>query len=247
MKEQYLARINYPGIPAVSLQTLGELQQAHLLHVPFENLDIHTGRRIELTGSYDKLVGQGRGGFCYELNGAFAELLRELGFPVRLVSARVYSPTSGFGPEFDHLALLVSLEGTDYLVDVGFGVFSFGPLQIGLDAEQRDPRGVFRIERHDEQYLVVKKFDGAGFVPEYLFSQTPRELDEFQDMCHFHQTSPDSHFTQKRLCSMATRQGRVTISGDILKVKEAESLTETHLPEPADFTRALAQYFGIKL
>ncbi|PJJ48093.1 arylamine N-acetyltransferase family protein [Hymenobacter chitinivorans] len=243
----YLARLQYTAQPAVNLSTLRELQAAHLLRVPFENLDIHLGRRIELAGSYAKIVGQGRGGFCYELNGAFAELLRALGFTVRLISARVHTSAGEFGPEFDHMACLVTLPGTDYLVDVGFGEFSLGPLALTLDVEQEDPRGQFRLRRHDAHYLVVEKFDGRRFQPEYLFQETPREVAEFAAMCHFHQTSPESHFTRKRLCTRPTLTGRVTITGHTLRIKDGANLTETELVDPAEFDRALYQYFEIRL
>ncbi|UOQ71925.1 arylamine N-acetyltransferase family protein [Hymenobacter cellulosilyticus] len=245
--QPYLDRLQYAGATSVSLPTLRDLQAAHLFRVPFENLDIHQSRPIELGGSYAKVVEQRRGGFCYELNGAFAKLLRALGFEVKLISGRVHSAKNGFGPEFDHMACIVTLAGTDYLVDVGFGEFSLGPLALRLDEEQTDPRGRFRLIRHDEQYLLVQKFDGTDFRPEYLFSETPRELTEFAGMCHFHQTSPASHFTQKRLCSLATPSGRITITGNTLRLKEGEKLTETELAGPAEFNQALRQYFGIQL
>ena len=86
------------------------MHRAHLLAVPFENLDIHLGRPISLDQDalFGKIVTRRRGGFCYELNGLFALLLRELGFEVTLLSAGVARADGGFGPEFDHLTLLVS-------------------------------------------------------------------------------------------------------------------------------------------
>ena len=105
----YLSRIGYRGTLEPSAATLHALQQAHLLAVPFENLDIHLGRPIVLdqTALFDKIVARRRGGFCYELNGLFAVLLRELGFEVTLLSAGVARASGGFGPEYDHLTLLV--------------------------------------------------------------------------------------------------------------------------------------------
>jgi N-hydroxyarylamine O-acetyltransferase len=105
----YLQRLNYTGPLTSSAETLRALHQAHLLAVPFENLDIPLGRPIipEEAALFRKIVEEGRGGFCYELNGLFAALLRELGFKVTLLSARVARAEGGFGPEFDHLTLLV--------------------------------------------------------------------------------------------------------------------------------------------
>src|SRR5437764_12252268 len=95
--QRYLERINYHGSLEPTLQTLQALHEAHLLAVPFENLDIHLGRKILLDEEslWKKIVEQGRGGFCYELNGLFAWLLRALGFQVDLLSAGVAHPSGG--------------------------------------------------------------------------------------------------------------------------------------------------------
>ena len=242
---EYLARIGYEGPLAPSLATLRALQEAHLLHVPFENLDIWAGKRIELADSYDKIVRAGRGGFCYELNGLFAELLRGLGFAVQLVSARVFDPRHGFGPEFDHLALVVAFREARYLADVGFGEFTRAPLKLEVGPEQLDPHGRFVILRHDETHLVVNKLTDSGAVPQYIFTETERRLSDFLPMCRYHQTSPASHFTQGRICSVLTPTGRVTISNNRLLVREGAEVTETLLGTEEAFCEALRQYFHI--
>lgn len=133
------------GADVASLRTL---QRAHLLAVPFENLDIHWKRPITIDTAkfYDKIVGENRGGFCYELNGAFNALLGSLGFNTRLISARVFNGTDR-GPEYDHAAIIVTIGGDEYLADVGFGAFTAEPLRFVLDDEQTDAAGVFVIRR----------------------------------------------------------------------------------------------------
>src|SRR5206468_7848795 len=105
----YLQRINYRGEQTPTAATLRELHRAHLLTAPFENLDIHLGRPILIDQDvlFDKIVRRRRGGFCYELNGLFALLLRGLGFEVTLLSAGVARANGDFGPDYDHLTLLV--------------------------------------------------------------------------------------------------------------------------------------------
>jgi len=105
----YLQRINYRGSLAPSAQTLRELQLAHLFAVPFENLSIHSAEPIVLNDDalFEKIVLRRRGGFCYELNGLFAALLRQLGFEVTMLSAGVNNSEGVFGPDFDHMTLLV--------------------------------------------------------------------------------------------------------------------------------------------
>ena len=118
----YLERIKYRGSLALNAETLRGLQAAHLLAVPFENLSIHAKQPIVLDDDalFTKIVERGRGGFCYELNGLFAALLRALGFKVEMLSAGVANAEGGFGPDFDHMALMVTLDER-WLADVGFG------------------------------------------------------------------------------------------------------------------------------
>ena len=145
----YLARIGYSGPLDADAQTLRALQRAHLLTVPFENLDIARKREIvvDQERSAAKIVGERRGGFCYELNGAFAALLQSLGFRVTLLSARVPRKDGSDGPEYDHLALRVDLE-QPWLADVGFGDSFLTPLLLEMDTEQKQEDGrVFRIIR----------------------------------------------------------------------------------------------------
>src|SRR5215213_9521921 len=120
--DAYLERIGYRGPPAPTAETLRRLHVAHLLAVPFENLSIHAGEPVVLDDEslFDKVVARRRGGFCYELNGLFAALLRALGFEVEMLSAAVRGSAGKFGPEFDHMTLLVKL-GERWLADVGFG------------------------------------------------------------------------------------------------------------------------------
>ena len=106
----YLARIKYAGKTDPTLDVLVALQEAHLLTVPFENLDIHAGTRIVLDPDclYSKIVTMKRGGFCYELNALFHWLLLELGFDSKLLMGRVYNHTTkDYGPEFDHMLKLI--------------------------------------------------------------------------------------------------------------------------------------------
>ena len=247
-QKEYLNRIHYRGALEPSLEVLQNLQQAHLLSVPFENLDIHTSHKIKLDISliYQKIVGGNRGGFCYELNGLFFELLQSIGFGVKMVSARVHKGDDEYGDEFDHMALIVKIGETEYLADVGFGEFTMKPLKLIQGIIQKDERGEFVIDQND-QYLRVNKVENGEKNPEYIFTIVPRSLDEYAGMCTFHQTSPDSHFTQKRLISKPTKKGRITLIGDTLKIKKQSSTQEITIKNENDFAEVLFKYFGVKL
>jgi len=247
---KYLERINYHGSTTPTIELLHALQKQHLLNIPFENLDIHykTTIELDLPKIFEKVVNKKRGGFCYELNGLFYELLRTIGFNVKMVSARVFNnEKQTFSREFDHLAIIATINSSDYLVDVGFGEFAFEPLQIELNKIQNDKRGLFRIEKYDDIYYKVSKLVDENWIPEYIFSLKERRFSEFEDMCLYHQTSPLSHFTKNKLCSLATENGRITLTNDKIKIKEGDAVTELNLSNEAEFLSALKKYFNIKM
>ena len=157
----YLKRINYKGELSPSLNVLKALQSAHLLNIPFENLDIHYGRKIELDLDeiFTKVMNNNRGGFCYELNGLFYQLLRALDFEVKMISAMVHNGEA-FGGEYDHLTLIVTIDGEEYLTEVGFGRFCSAPLPLKPDFIHEDHRGKYRIKKHDiDNWLVEYEKD----------------------------------------------------------------------------------------
>lgn len=246
---EYLGRIGFKGNLTPGPATLIELQRLHLLHIPFENLDIHIGREILLNPDrlFAKVITGKRGGFCYELNLLFGELLHYAGFETRLVSARVATGSGGFGDEFDHMAIIVSMNGNEYLSDVGFGEFTFAPLLISAGVKQIDERGEFVIEKYDEEHLIVRKKKEDSFEDQYLFSLMGRSPHEFEGMCRYHQTSPESHFTRKRLCSLPFDGGRITLTGDSLKITRGSETIETPVKSDEEFNRLLKEMFGIAL
>ncbi|MGO2357158.1 MAG: arylamine N-acetyltransferase family protein [Mesonia sp.] len=247
-KEKYLHRIKYSGSREPNLGVLKELQKCHLVNVPFENLDIHDNIPIELSTEriFDKIVNRNRGGFCYELNGLFYELLVALNFDVKRVSARVYDQNGSYGKEFDHLAIIVSINNTEYLSDVGFGDFTFEPLRLEMNKLQKDEREEYVIDKWDDMYFRVNKIKNAQPQPVYIFSLIGREFREFKEMCVYHQTSPESHFTSKRLISLPTENGRITITGNQLKITELEFTTETEIKSELEFDTYLLNSFNIE-
>ncbi|MEM7573303.1 MAG: arylamine N-acetyltransferase [Bacteroidota bacterium] len=245
----YFRRINYQGSTQPTLATLQALQLQHLLNVPFENLDIHRGVeiRMDLEHIYQKVIVNRRGGWCFELNGLFYLLLQRLGFEVRRISSRVYNEDRDFlGPELDHLATIVSIDGREYLSDVGFGKFTAGPLLMQTDLEQTDRLGTFYLKALDETTFDVF-LKGHKDILQYRLDQRARDFQEFAPMCHYLQTSPDSHFTQKRLASLMLPNGRVTLTGDELKITHSGSVQTTKLKDEMAIQAALQHHFGIVL
>jgi N-hydroxyarylamine O-acetyltransferase len=238
----YLDRLGVAAPPAATLDALRELHAAHLEQVPFENLSIHLDEdiRLEADALVAKIVDRRRGGFCYELNGAFAALLRGHGFAVTLLAARVFDGDT-LGPPFDHMCLRVDLD-EPWLADVGFGDSFRLPLRLEVDRDQADAVGVFRLVDAGAGELDLLR-DGE---PQYRFDLTPRDLADYRGTCSFHETSPESHFTRDTVCSLATPDGRVTIRGDtLIQTRDGERSERTL--GPVELRDTYRQRFGIDL
>jgi N-hydroxyarylamine O-acetyltransferase len=245
--DAYLTRIKYSGPLAPTAETLRELHVAHLLAVPFENLSIHRGEPIVLSDEplFDKIVRHGRGGFCYELNGAFAALLRALGFRVAMLEGSVMKPSGEFGAPFDHMVLKVTLADR-WLADVGFGDCFREPLLLDERGEQVRGSRAYRLEDSANGLVLLRRGrEGDEWKAQYRFRPEPHEYADYSEMCQYHQTSPESFFTQRRICSLATREGRVTLSDMRLIVTQGDAREEHELRGEREFALALRDHFGI--
>ncbi len=245
----YLKRINYDGSRAASADTLRALQKAHLMTVPFENLSIHRGEPIMLNDEalFDKIVVRRRGGFCYELNGLFAGLLRALGFTVTMLSAQVAMAEGGYSPDFDHMTLLVTLEER-WLVDVGFGDSFREPLRLHEEEVQAHDGRAYQIHCEDGHRILKERKEEGDWTAQYRFMLTPFQYSDFKPRCHFHQTSDESHFRKKKVCSRATPGGRLTVTeGRLITTSLNGERQERELRHEADYTTVLREQFGIVL
>lgn len=247
--DAYLQRIGYTGPVVPTLETLRGLHYAHLLTVPFENLSIHLREPIVLDEArlFEKVVARKRGGFCYELNGLFAALLRALGFRLTLHSARVWDEKQQtFGPEFDHLTLLVQLEQL-WLVDVGFGDSFWYPLDMTAQTPQPSGLRAYKLTANGDQWLMQEEAQADGSWEGYLFSPRAYTLNDFAERCHEYQTSPECGFTQRLVCSRATPNGRITLSNQRLIHTQGTEKRETPLASATAGLAALREHFAVDL
>jgi N-hydroxyarylamine O-acetyltransferase len=220
--------------------------------VPFENLDIGLKRPIQLREAalWDKIILWKRGGFCYELNGLFALLLKEIGFEVTHLNARVYNREGNLGIDFDHLTLLVRAPDRPgrWLVDVGFGASFTEPLSFDEPGEQVQGLRSYRLEQISDGYVAWQKnYDGA-WERQYFFDLLPRSFpSDYEPACLYHQTSPQSSFTRSRIISKATPEGRVTLEDGRLIVTRNGQRSERSVESQEGYHALLKQYFDITL
>ncbi len=246
--ERYLQRLGAERPPA-DPEGLSRLHEAHLLAVPFENLSVIWGEPIVLDEDafFRKVVDARRGGGCLELNGLFAWALRALGFGVELLSARVRREQGDFGPDFDHLCLRVRAGGEAWLADVGFGDSFRRPLRLAAPGLHVEGRRAYALRQAGEGLELVRREAEGPWEPQYRFSLVPRRLEEFAGMATYHQSAPDGPFTKRRLCSMATSDGRVTLTDrSLVRTTLEGGRTETPIPDESAWVQALRTHFGIQ-
>lgn len=240
---EYLARLGATeGSPDPVL--LKELQERHLMTVPFENLDFHLGEPIRLgRASVEKVARRSRGGTCRELNGsAFPTLLRALGFRVSLLGSRVFvEGRATFA--LAHTVIRVDCP-RPWLVDVGIGrAGPVHPLRLDVHGPQPDPNGTYEVvDRPDGEVDVLR--DGE---PVLRIEPRPRHLDDFRPVLWWFETSPDSPFRDNLFCTRKTASGRITLRGDVLTRTEGADRETTVLGDDAEIALAYLECFDITL
>lgn len=242
----YLNRIGYHRPCTVDVACLEALTRAHLFSVPFENLDIHLNIPINLDYEriYRKVVQQRRGGFCYELNGIFGALLREVGFEVEYLSAQILRDDEP-GVDFDHMALRVTVGDRQFLVDVGYGDGSRGPLELTDGASRAELGRSYRLRKVEAgfRYEVTTR---EGERKGYLLSLVSHPARHFEARCSHHQTSPQSWFTRNRVCVLPTPSGCTTIIGGELRIQEGDAKPVTRsISEASDYLEILNDRFNL--
>jgi len=246
----YLARIRYDGGIEPTLGNLKALMRAQLMAVPFENLDIYRNIPIYMDpeAQFEKIVKRKRGGFCYELNSLFYRLLDKLGYETEMASARSYNwEKNTFGPEYDHMVVLVLVNRLLYLVDVGWGECPLGPLELDFDVNLEDENGQYRMKLGELDDIILCKVQNYSAKPLYIFTQTPRRLKEFEQMCKYHQTSPHSRFKRERMAMMPTINGKKSLVGNTFTLVYGKGEIEVEIETEEEIKQLLKKEFGIDL
>lgn len=234
---------------APSFNYLKRLHRAHLLHVPFENLDIHFHHKIVLDFDkiFQKIVTRKRGGYCYELNGLFYHLLFQLGFEVKIISASFKNEQSGlYDKVFEHMAIIAAVDGAEYLIDVGLKKGMIYPKKLEIGLVQMDYADYWKVDVDaDENYILKFSKDTRTYVSKYLFKPDPREIIQFHEMNEYQQSDPKSHFTQNKLITQLTETGRKTLTDSVFIELKNGVTHENAINNDDEFLALLHQHFGI--
>ncbi len=247
--KEYLNRIKYLRKPQKDLNTLKILHERHVFNIPFENLDVQHKIEIRLEKShlFKKVIENYRGGFCYELNYLFWFLLTDLGFDAYIISAQIFDGEK-IGPEYDHMALIINLNGKNWLADVGFGDLFVKPLNIEVGEEQFDGRNYFVIKNWDKKtFLLSMSKNRIDYEKKYLFKIDKKEVEDFSEQCYFKQYSPSSYFVKNKVITLPIENGRKTIFNSKYIVKNNENKTELMIETIKEEKKILKNEFDIQV
>ncbi len=241
----YLDRIGLTGPIVADLANLELLQRSHLTSIPFENLDVYAHREVRTDPAWvlAKVVDRQRGGWCFDLNGAFAELLEGLGYQVRRLAAHVLFGSGA--PMPTHMTLEVSLD-RPYLVDVGFGDSFIKPLPLDSAGPHDGGTGEYGFVFDDDVVTLVSHEEDGATQPHYRFSRDTRRLAEFEDASVYLRTTPGLRWTQSRFVTRLLDGGpdRVTLLSDRIKFRRDGVWTE-HPVDDSEWDRHLAEWFAL--
>lgn len=248
--EKYLERIGFAGEPKLDYATLCVLQRAHLMHVPYENLDILAGipLRLDPQSLYEKIVLRRRGGYCFELNGLFGALLRALGFEVHDHMARFLLNEPSI-PMRRHRVLRVVLEEGECLCDVGVGIVSpTEPVRLEYGVHQAIDQEQYRVEQDEFLGDVIHQCYRGKWSPFFAFTREP-QLDIDYIMPSFYcEKHPDSPFTSGDMLAIWTPYGgKNSANGPDFTYWDEAGKHQKTITDPAERLEALRRWFGIVL
>jgi N-hydroxyarylamine O-acetyltransferase len=249
--EEYLKRICFEGSSSPTVDVLFKLHEHHVRSIPFENLSIHCGERISLAPDklFHKVVNENRGGFCYELNFLFYQLLIRMGYSCTMVSSRIYNTDGSWGPDYDHLSLIVACDDGKFLLDVGYGDLFLKPVALIENKVQTDGKNYFKIQKEEVSgdYILLMSVDGSAFEIRYRFNLSGCAIEDFSAINQYKQTHPDSYFVKNIVCTKPTSAGRTTLFNNKLIIHTGSGREERVLEDTSQFKSALTKYFGIQL
>lgn len=244
---RYLARIGHAGPVAPTLEGLAALQAAHIAAIPFEAIDALTGAGIEIdAGAVDaKLIGQRRGGYCFEQNSLFLRALLAIGFDAEGLLGRVrwMLPDDAPPTPRTHMVVRVRVGGRPWLADVGFGA-AVPPQPLAMDSEEPQPtrHESYRVVRHGDAWQVAAAIEGAWRTLYRLDHLSPPPID-YELGNWYTSTHPDSHFRHQLIAARTTAEARYGLRDNRLTTRLIDGRVDRRYLTADEIERALSEIF----
>lgn len=249
--DAYLNRIRYNGSLAPTLQTLIDLHYHHVLAITFENLFPFLKKHVllDLDSLQRKIVDGGKGGYCFEQNQLFYQVLVGLGFSVKGLSARVlWNVPPSVTTARAHMLLLVQLPEGAFIADVGFGGLTLpSPLLLQERGEQKTSHESFRIDQEEEEYVLMAKIQNS-WKPMYRFTLQEQSKADYEVANWFTSTHPRSPFVNGLMIAKTTTEARYGLRNNELSIHSVSGKTEKHiLTSPSQLKTVLQEVFQVNL
>jgi N-hydroxyarylamine O-acetyltransferase len=247
----YFQRIGYEGKQAATLDVLGELHRLHTQAIPFENLNPLLGLPVKLDAEslQQKLVHDQRGGYCFEQNLLFLNALKTLGFAARGLTGRViWNQPEDKITSRTHMVLLITIEGVNYLSDVGFGGQTLtGPLLFETGKAQETPHEKFRLLEHSRGYLMQSLIKNE-WKNLYVFDLQKIFWIDYKLANWYTSTHPDSHFTSSLLVSRTAKKRRCNLHNNTFVTHYLNGkTTKQTLETTSEIRKILEDIFRLRL
>lgn len=247
---KYLSRIKLDDCNS-NLEGLRELQEHHMEHIPFENLDIVVGKSIKLSHMclFDKIIIKKRGGYCFELNTLYAELLKSLGFSSKPVLGRVWLSNPKRMPPRNHLAHILELEGRTYVTDVGFGgLISSIPLDINVISPVNDKDGMVRISPFGNHQFMIQRHDEKKWTNLYSFENIEISKEDIAISNYYMSTHPNSHFYNHKFVGRSTEEGRIGLFNNKMSIRKGIKVVDKKRVDfGEDWIETIKREFSLQL
>ncbi len=249
--EAYFNRIGYAGTPSPTLACLREVLHCHPLAIPFENIDSLVSGKVSLSPDavFNKLVTQGRGGYCFEQNRLLADMLTEIGFEVSTHAARVvwHGMDKALMPR-THMLLKIALDGDTYIADAGFGGLTMtGPVRLEPGVEQDSPHEAFRIDQDGDDYRISARL-GQQWKAMYYFDLSSYISPDFELANYYVSTHPESRFVSNLVVARPFRNGRHALLNNAYTKYSREGVkTEKTISDPDELMTLLTEIFNIRM
>jgi N-hydroxyarylamine O-acetyltransferase len=249
--DSYFQRIGYTGERTATLETLRAIHVRHAAAIPFENLNplMRWPVRLDVESLQQKLVRDGRGGYCFEQNLFLTHVLTALGFKVTGLAARVmWQVPQGVVPPRSHMLLRIDHDGQSYIADVGFGGLTLtGPLRLERDIEQTTPHEPFRLAGAGEEFVMEANVAG-GWKPLYRFTLQEQLQPDYEVTNWYLSNHPGSRFVTGLIAARSTPDRRYALNNNEFAVHHLNGRSERRtLTTAAELRDILAGPFGVKL
>ncbi|HEV2686693.1 MAG TPA: arylamine N-acetyltransferase [Actinomycetota bacterium] len=230
---------------APDLDTLRRIHRGHVTTIPFENLDIHLGKKIDIDlGSVARKIVDGhRGGYCFEQNTLFAGVLERLGYRLTRLGARVGSGDVR-ALKKTHMTLLVHLEEGDHIADVGFGAGELiEPMPFVVDRPMTQYGRTFTLIERDGLFTLRE----ITVEPRDLYHFTLDEVSDADRVVanHYTSTHPESGFVKTLTVQLDGIDTRWILRGRTLQTIDKGETTELEIGSDRQLLDVLATTFDL--